>query len=188
MRHESHLDDDRLMSIGLAGGREQDAGALEHLALCRDCDTRLRRIVRALDSDRREAADEVSSVFTPARLAAQRAQIMRRLDSVGRARVLEFPDRAARPVTRSRTGAAARWVAAAAVAGLVAGVGTGLLMDRRTSQSPAGDRRLTSTPLSVADDDLLGDIDQALVESPAIELRAIDAFTPVSHEVVFTSR
>jgi hypothetical protein len=61
-------------------------------------------------------------------------------------------------------------------------------MDRRTSQSPAGDRRLTSTPLSVADDDLLGDIDQALVESPAIELRAIDAFTPVSHEVVFTSR
>jgi hypothetical protein len=190
IRNSTHLDDDRLMGIALAGHREQDGGALEHLTCCADCDARLRSLVRLLDADRREAGAEVDAAFTPARLATQRSRIMRRLDGVARAaRVLEFPDtRASAAGSTGRPPLARRWVAAAAVIGLVAGLGTSFLMDGRSAPSQVAETRLVTPPVAFADDDLLGDIDQALLELPAPELRAIDALTPVSHEINVTSR
>ena len=190
----THLDDDLLLGIGLAGGREIDALALEHLTRCRECDARLRLLVRELETDRREAAAEVSALFSPARFAAQRARIMRRLNGLGRAaRVLEFPDRIAHSGDRGRSGAATRWIAAAATIGLVAGLGTGVLVDRRFIErhfveQRTTDARLAPAPAMLSDDDLLGDIDQALGDLSAPELRAIDALTPVVHEVVYTPR
>jgi hypothetical protein len=65
---------------------------------------------------------EAEDAFPPERLAAQQAQVMRRLEALERpARVIAFP-RFARPVTSSQ-GHAQRWVAAAAagVIGLAAG-------------------------------------------------------------------
>jgi hypothetical protein len=185
-----HLDDDRLMSIALAGGREQDAGALEHLTCCDECEARLRLQVRLLEADRREAGTEVAAAFTPARLAAQRSRIMRRLDGVGRAaRVLEFPERSAPTGRGERPALARRWVAAAAAMGLVAGLGSSLLIEQRFARTPVEETtRLVARPLPATDDDLLGDIDQALLELPAPELRAIDALTPASYEVAFPSR
>jgi hypothetical protein len=187
-RRQTHLDDDRLMGIALAGGREQDADALEHLTRCPECEARLRSLVHALDVDRLTAADEISAGFSAARLTAQRTRIMRRLDRLaGSARVLEFPDRALRPSPPRRAGLPGRWVAAAAMLGVVAGIGTGVLVDRRLAETPPAGARVVAPSVVPPDDDLLGDIDQ-LLESPAPELRAIDAFTPVSHEVVFTAR
>jgi hypothetical protein len=113
---------------------------------------------------------------------------MRRLDSIGRmARVLDFPDRSSRSEPQGGSGVASRWVAAAAVIGLVAGLGTGVLVDRRFIQRQVSEVRIAPAA-GLADDDLLGDIDQALLDSAAPELSAIDAFTPAMHEVVFTSR
>ncbi len=188
LRH-SHLDDDLLIGIGLTGGRTSDALALEHLTQCSECDARLRALVRDLDVDRRDAAAEVTAVFTPTRLAAQRARIMRRLDGIGRvARVLEFPDRASHANDRRHVPATTRWVAAAAVIGLVAGLGAGVLVDWRQVEHRSIEARFVAPPTPANDDDLLGDIDQALGDVSTPELSALDAMTPAIHEVVLTSR
>ncbi len=79
---------------------------------------------------------EAEEAFPAERLAAQQAQVMRRLEALERpARVIAFP-RFARPVT-STQGHAQRWVAAAAAAGLVIGLAAGQFVDVRRMFTPA---------------------------------------------------
>src|SRR5213075_3472379 len=85
-----------------------------------------------LDTLQSDATTEADEAFPPERLAAQHAQIFRRLEAAERpARVIAFP-KFAQPLT-SRTSHASRWIAAAAAAGLIVGVGVGQLMDLRHS-------------------------------------------------------
>jgi len=118
------------------------APATPHVDGCADCQARLaerRAWTRATAAD---AADAADAVFTPARLAAQRASILRRLEAAGRsARVIAFPHGAPAPAT-IRTASVLRWTAGAAAAGLMIGVATGHLLEWH----PEGARTVAAVP------------------------------------------
>ena len=84
---------------------------------CAACRSRLTSLSTWLDGVRNDARQQADDAFTRERLAAQQAQIMRRLEAMERpARVLAFP------VSRSAIAAhhvgRQRWIASAAAAGL----------------------------------------------------------------------
>ena len=83
-------------------------------------------------------------------------------------------------------GPARRWVAAAAAAGLAAGMFLGFAMDRRTHYAAIGAavQQPVRTPAvawqaaqELRDDQFFSEIDDALMGSRRNELRAIDAMT-----------
>lgn len=133
--------------------------------------------------------DEADEAFPAERLAAQQAQIARRLETLERpTRVIAFP-KAARAVISGHSHVR-RWVTVAAAAGLIAGVGLGQVVPLRTvvRQAAATPSRFTApaaairaeelTPASTSpktDEDLLSD-DFA---SPRVKnLSALDDMTP----------
>lgn len=131
-----HAGDARLQAIA-AGGP-----ATPHVDGCAGCQARLAELrtwTRATAADAAEVAD---AVFTPARLSAQRASILRRLESAGRsARVIAFPHGAPAPPA-IRTSSVLRWTAGAAAAGLMIGVASGHLLDWH----PEGARSASAVP------------------------------------------
>jgi hypothetical protein len=117
-----HLDDRQFARLWTTGGGHPH---LENCATCRDRFDAFDRWVVGLGEELRTEADRVLS---PERLAAQQAQIARRLESLERpARVIAFP-KAARAVI-SGNSHVRRWVTVAAAAGLVAGIGLGQMLD-----------------------------------------------------------
>jgi len=144
-----------------------------------------------LETLRLDATTEADESFPAERLAAQHAQVFRRLEASERpARVIAFP-RFAQPLT-SRTSHASRWIAAAAAAGLIVGVGVGQLMDLRHSLSmqPTTQARVAPAPIprgfdpriqavtATRDEAFLSELDATLSRAAVPELRALDAFTP----------
>jgi hypothetical protein len=129
-----HLDDDeftRIWSASLEGG-EPPTDA--HLAACAQCRSRYAGFVAWLDRVRDDARAEADEAFAPERLAAQQAQVLRRLETLERpARIIAFP-KFSRPATSTRVNAQ-RWVAAAAAAGLVIGVTAGQFVNLRDALS-----------------------------------------------------
>ena len=136
-----HLDDaaladlwsDRLTSAHPDGrGRRGDA----HLQTCAECRQRFAAFSNWLEALRTDAVAEADEVLSAERLATQRAQIARRLEALEHptpARVLSFP-RFAGPTARAADGPR-RWIAGAAAAGLLIGVGLGRLI---TVDAPSG--------------------------------------------------
>ena len=128
-----HLSDDRLLALALGTIDESartTAAAASHLRTCGWCATRFSALTPLLNAMREAADTGFEDVFTPQRLRAQRARIGHRLAQlVGKiepARVLAFPF-SDRPLSQVefRPG---RWLAAAAVAGLLIGVTVGQLV------------------------------------------------------------
>ena len=120
MTPPGHLDDDRLLALTIAG----EAGPAEaaHLEACDPCRHRLRYIDVLLTAVAEAVAEETDAVFPPERLALQRDRILRRIfGDPGSARVLTFPAAGGR-VASPRLRPPIRWIAAAAAAGLVAGI------------------------------------------------------------------
>jgi hypothetical protein len=163
-----------------------------HLAGCGQCRSEYDALAEVVLAAR-DAAAEADGHFPAERLAAQQAQILRRLENAERpARVLPFPP-STRPFPGVRTGAR-RWIAAAAAAGLLTGIVAGRTFDFGSSWSSAtltqpeaekiAHQRsqkpvLTSgTSATLNDERLLGEIEAALVEPRVDELRALDALTP----------
>jgi len=196
-----HLDDQQLFESYLSerGGEPVDPRAAEHLSDCRECRARYGELGRLMDALRREADVETSEVFTGERLSAQKQQIMRRVEHVGRpARVIDFPGPAAvRHMTRAGAHSVTRWVYAAAAAGLVIGVGLGAVyqsewMSFQTGRRSAAVRQIatprphvgsvpTTAGLTAADgteDAFLSDLDFALAQPHTPTLQAFDALTP----------
>lgn len=127
---QGHLSEQALVEALMTGERPA------HLDRCDLCADRAVALGRWLDDVRvigQEAADEV---FTPERLAAQHAQILRKLEQVDEpSRVIAFPRN-----TRSdaREGGARRvapaWVGVAAAAGLALGLVGGQVSARMSMQ------------------------------------------------------
>jgi anti-sigma factor RsiW len=178
-----HLSDPQFARLWTDGTRHP------HLDACAACRARFDEFdawVLDLGDTLRAEADEA---FPAERLAAQQAQIARRLESLERApRVIPFP-KAARAVI-SGNPHVRRWVAAAAAAGLIAGVGLGQVVPLRTVihnrqaavanthfNAPASAARATElTPsTSPSDDDLLSD---AFASPRVRNLSALDDMTP----------
>ena len=190
LRLTAHLDDGVLTALwtdACATGVRQQHPHLENCAACRG---RFTELSSWLETLRLDATIEADESFPPERLRIQHAQIFRRLEAAERpARVIAFP-RFAQPLT-SRTSHASRWIAAAAAAGLIVGVGVGQLMDLRHSlsqpttqaraASPSLPRGLDPRMQSVSvtrDEAFLSELDASLSRAAVPELRALDAFTP----------
>jgi hypothetical protein len=151
-------------------------------------------LAAALAAYRAAARSEADAHFDEPALEAQRQRILQRIEQAGqRARVLHFPTvtTAVRPAV---VGVSRRWISAAAVAGLLIGLGTGQLLHvmpgdnwvnrdaaaRPAATAPAG--RLAIVPAVAmtsadADDALLDAIDVAVTSRGASELRALDDLT-----------
>ncbi len=192
LRLSAHLDDDGLAAIwtdqAVTGVRQ----AHPHLEACTSCRARFVELSAWLRSVSTDATAEADEQFPSERLAAQHAAIFRRLEAAERpARVIAFP-RFAQPLT-SRTSHASRWIAAAAAAGLIVGVGVGQLMDLRhpftaqpasttqaranTSRGPISRDGFVQPVSDTRDAAFLSELDASLSRGVP-ELRALDAFTP----------
>jgi hypothetical protein len=188
LRLSAHLDDAALAAIWTDGRLSHP-----HLDSCTVCRARFADFSAWLENMRVDAITEADENFSAERLAAQQAQIFRRLEAAERpARVIAFP-RFTQPLS-SRTSHVSRWIAAAAAAGLIVGVGVGQLMDLRHSltapdasavhagiaNAPASGRRdpRVQTVSAVRDEAFLSELDASLSRDAVPELRALDAFTP----------
>jgi hypothetical protein len=188
LRLSAHLDDAGLAAIWTDGRLSHP-----HLDSCVICRARFADFSAWLENIRVDAITEADENFSAERLATQQAQILRRLEAAERpARVIAFP-RFTQPLS-SRTSHVSRWIAAAAAAGLIVGVGVGQMMDLRHSltaphpsaihargaKAPASDGRdpRVQTVSAIRDEAFLSELDASLSRDAVPELRALDAFTP----------
>jgi hypothetical protein len=188
-RGHRHLTDDRLIELCL--DRAAAAEDQQHLQCCTRCEARRADLVRILDELSAVAAHETDAAFPPERLARQSAHIIQRIDHAGRpARVIVFPAGGAQEPWTPRRRPAMRWLAAAAVAGLLVGLLAGhfahRLPESRTATSrqarPDPSPALRAATVSLSDDEFLGQIDTALARpSPAV-LTPLDELTPLAWE------
>ena len=195
-----HLDDAAFAEIWTNAVADGATATHPHFAACAECRVRFASYVAWLDDVRADGVAEADAVFSHDRLASQQAHIMRRLEGAGQpTRVIAFPKSPAVPAPRSPV---RWWVAGAAAAGLITGVGLGQLMhfDLLTpgrSTFPA-DRivevgRATAsantTPSSIA---LISDVDLHDLEDAATPkyeaLRAYDTLTPRAADMIPTPR
>ena len=136
---QGHLSEQALMEALTGGDRPG------HLDRCDLCAERAVEMARWMDAAREGATEASDAVFTPERLAAQQAQILRRLEQVDSpARVISFPAtlRAERGEAAGRR-VAVSWVGVAAAAGIAIGI-VGGQVSARLMQTPA-----PAVPLSV---------------------------------------
>jgi hypothetical protein len=168
-----------------------------HLEVCAECRSRFEGFTGWLGVLRGEAVAEAAEHFPLERLANQRAQIMRRIEAAERpARVIAFP-KFTQPLT-SRSSNASRWIAAAAAAGLIVGVGVGQVMEIRHWLRPATATTVaryagppqvdgTDSPVRTVsptgrEEAFLLDVDDSLARASVPELRALDDLTPRAGE------
>ena len=197
LRLTRHLDDAALAAIWTEATLSRGQTAHPHLNACGACKSRYETFCSWLQELRAEATAEATDLFPAERLAHQRAQIFRRIEAAERpARVIAFP-KFAQPLT-SRSSGASRWIAAAAAAGLIVGVGVGQLMDFRHSLRPpisASDSRrpevsaparanatLRRVNAAGRDEAFLSAVDASLDRASVPELRALDELTPHAGE------
>lgn len=194
-RRRGHVDVDALNLAALtasAAGPGVPPEVRAHLETCPACAQQVAALEASLAETRREVEREADAVFTERRLARQHSAILRRLDPAAEpGRVLTFPAMSAlaHPVRM----VARRWVAAAAVVGLVSGLAAGRFLDRHEqgrdfaltararTDVPATSRTASvrTAAFDAADDEqFLVEVEAALL-APRIEpLRTIDALTP----------
>jgi hypothetical protein len=115
---QGHLSEQAIVEAVMTGVRPA------HLDRCDVCATRAVDLGRWLDDTRAVGIEAADAAFPAERLAAQQAQIMRRLEQLDEpARVISFPRFTSRLEDRANgRRVAASWVAVAAAAGLVVGV------------------------------------------------------------------
>jgi hypothetical protein len=186
-----HLSDSQFARLWSDGS---DGGADPHLALCAECRARYASFRHWANDLGEELRDEADGAFTPERLAAQQAQIARRLETLERpARVIAFP-KAARAVI-SGNSHVRRWVTVAAAAGLIVGVGLGQVVpighaiDRRPNVAssqrfdrPTATARANDIVLSSQNDDEL--LSDAFLRPRVSTLSALDDMTPHVRDLV----
>ena len=192
-----HPADERLIALYFgdeAASAEDRRGVRQHLHGCETCTWRYTELTAPLERLRQDAAGEADEVFTPARLDAQRARILERLDpSAAASRVIAFPSAAARADRLTVRRPLARWVAAAAAAGILIGVTGGQLFQiglRQAGPAQPAPRAVISalptfqvvsdSPTAVSDHEegVLSEIDQAVFSHRITALAAIDEITP----------
>ena len=172
-----HPADDRLIAVYFGDeevGEDDRRAVRQHLHGCETCTWRYTELTSPLERLRQDAASEADEVFTSARLDAQCAKILDRLD--GRAsgsRVVAFPASSARLSRSVIRRPLARWIAAAAAAGLLVGVLAGRLLEFETGRtSPAATAARTA---------------RATVAPPRVENRSPELSNPVeSDEAMLT--
>ena len=186
MSRARHLRDDRLFDCYVAerAGEPLDPPTAEHLADCAECRARYVDLAAFMSGLHEEADAEIDAVYSPEALRAQQQHIADRVAHLGHAaRVISFPAHQ----VNGRVGLAARvsnlaprWIAAAAVAGLVVGVGVGSAFQSgvrltRLRQPAAGASPAmgvtgvpSSHPEAVAADPVTANAANAVANSPSL--------------------
>jgi hypothetical protein len=185
-----HLSDQQFARLWADGARHP------HLDACAGCRGRFAAFDAWLQGVGETLRTEADEAFPADRLAAQQAQIARRLETLERpARVIAFP-KAARAVISGHSHVR-RWVTVAAAASLIAGFGLGQVVPLRTvlktqqAAAPKKDfnapktviiaKELTPSSTSLNDDELLSD---AFVTPKVKNLSALDDMTPHARDYI----
>jgi hypothetical protein len=190
LKLDGHLDDRALTAIWTDAAIDGNPPSHPHLDTCGACRARLAAFTGWMDDVREDAVAEADEFFGPERLAAQRAQILRRMEAAERpARVIAFP-RFTRPMSTASS-SARRWVASAAAAGLIVGVAIGQFMD--LGQPPTAPGAAVEAPLASArgaapgiqpasltlsDEELMSRIEEFESRRMPDSLTAYDTLTP----------
>ena len=128
---QGHLSEQALIEAVVGGERPA------HLDRCDICAERAVEIGRWMDEVQRVGDEAAEAVFTPERLSAQQAQILRRLEQLDSpARVIAFPAASRGEREASGRRVAASWVGVAAAAGLAIGVVGGHFSARLSQPAP----------------------------------------------------
>jgi len=202
-----HLQDDVLYECYYAERRGEavDPPSAEHLADCGACARRYADVGTFLATLSNDAEADIDALFPPERLRQQQQDIAKRLELVGRAaRVISFPRRNAALAQKTRASATpiARWIAAAAAAGLFVGVAAGTAFNfipgfdftSSARRGPAVVRQVGSASLpthlspvkaavDVDPDRFMSDLESVLDRPQTSELVAFDALTPHVREI-----
>lgn len=193
-----HLDDAALAELWtVAASDTQGVTAEPHLQHCAECRVRFSAFATWMEDIRDEAVAEAEAAFPAERLAAQQAQIFRRIEAAERpARVIVFPKFPADSTPRHSP--VHRWVAAAAAAGLLVGLGLGQLMDLRhlgergpvVAQSQGTDapsRGIVPASATISVETMFQELEAAA--TPQYDsLRPFDTFTPRAADFITSSR
>jgi hypothetical protein len=191
MTHK-HLSDDRLVEIGLTD--TPSSSEQQHLGACAACEARRASVSHMLEELTVASHEDADAAFPADRLARQQLHILQRIDQEARsAKVLAFPAaQESSPGVIARTHSASRWIAAAAVAGLLVGAIAGRLGHdttqalggrttiNRPAAAAAGVRTVSAT---ISDEELLGQIEMAVDGRTGRSLRPLDELTPRAWEV-----
>jgi hypothetical protein len=185
-----HLSDDRLIELCV---ETANAGGLDaHLTACAQCQARHAELSELLNEVADVSAAEADAAFPAERLNRQQARILQRIEQDGRpGRLITFPVSRPQEPLLVRSRPASRWVAVAAVAGLVVGLLTGQLLPNSRAMTPAtrivsnetgSGVALRAVSTTLSDDEFLGQVEAAGSAGPAA-LRPLDALTPRVWEV-----
>jgi hypothetical protein len=186
MKAHRHLTDDELIERCLAGETHDGDG-------CGSCEARQADLATLLHEIGDSATQEADAAFSAERLSRQHARILQRIEQDGRpGRLIAFPNHGAEGVPL-RARPSSRWIAAAAVAGLVIGLLAGHLAHdlpgtvndapvlTRVTDASGGTLRAVATTFS--EDEFLGQI-ESIAERPGGEaLLPLHDLTPRAWEV-----
>lgn len=194
-----HLDDAALAELWTAtAGGSREVIADPHLERCAECRVRFSAFAAWMEDLREDAVAGADVAFPAERLAAQQAQILKRLEASERpARVIVFPKF---PGTNySHRSPITRWVATGVAAGLIIGIGLGNMMDLRhfadrrdvrpavVQATDNSGRGVVPASASVSEETLLQELEAAA--TPQYDaLRPFDTFTPRAADYVTSSR
>lgn len=192
-----HLDDAAFAELWTGVNGSRDSISHPHLDRCAECRVRFGAFASWMDDIRTDAIGEADDVFPAERLTVQQAQIFKRLEAAEHpARVIVFPKFRA---VAARQSSVHRWVAAAAAAGLIIGIGLGNLMDLRHFgaqpevrpsafvQTDTVARGVTTKSATVSEETLLQELEAAATPQYG-SLRPFDTFTPRAADYVTSSR
>jgi hypothetical protein len=192
MKTTPHLTDERMFDTCMHGGSEGDR---QHLSFCNECRARHEDLTTLLAETAEAAATDADEVFTPERLARQRARVLHRIEQDGRpGMVVPFPvGQVGRIRQLPARPAAARWVAGAAAAGLVVGVLAGhFAHDFRVQSQPQATfaavrpdvpTLATVTATGLSEEEFLGQMELALESTSGATLEPLHEMTPLVWEV-----
>jgi hypothetical protein len=171
-----HLSEDALAAVWYTGERPA------HLDRCDICAERALAVSRWLEQVRDLGNESADAAFPQERLAAQQSHIMRRLEQADRpAKLLSFPTVAPQTVEApvwDRRGSA-RWIAAAAAAGLVLGViGGRLSVWQPAAPPPAVSAAVIDPPRQSERTEELFPLEEDVPQPQVQSLSAIDELTP----------
>lgn len=169
---QGHLSERALVDAIMGGHRPF------HLDRCDICAARAVELNRWLDTVQRVAIETADEAFPQERLAAQQAQILRRLEQADEpARVIAFPGQV-RSETRElgRFRVAPGWLAVAAGLGLVVGAAGGQF-SARFNQSPAPVAVAPATPATAPDPEPVG-----MTNAYWVDPTDLDGYVPASLE------
>ena len=188
-----HLEEATFAELWTNATAEGAAVTHPHLRECAECRLRFASFTSWLDELRIGAITEAEQAIPADRLAAQHAQILRRLEAGERpARVIAFPKKrleTQQPISNTR------WMAGVAAAAFIAGIGLGQMFnlpltappDRVVESQPADLSGIVPVAAAFNHEAAMEELEAA--STPRYEaLRAYETFTPRVVDAVRSSR